>query len=52
MYEKVYEKVRTIIKDDICIKLYSEIELLYLETDASGVGLGAGLLQARDSLQF
>ena len=30
------------------MKLYDETKLLYLETDVSGVGLGAGLLQARN----
>ena len=44
-------KVKVIIKDDICMKFYNEKEPLYLGTDVSGVGLGAGLPQARDGLQ-
>ena len=33
-------------------KFYNDKEPLYLETDASGMGLGEGLLPARDSLQL
>ena len=50
--QELYEKARTIIKNDAYMKFYNEKELLYLETDASGVGLGAGVLQARHSLQL
>ena len=31
---------------------YIEMEQLYLETDASDVGLGASVLQVRDGMQF
>ena len=34
------------------MKFYSEKEALYLETLDLGLGLGAGLFQAMDSLQF
>ena len=33
------------MKEDACVKFYYETQPLYLETDASGVGLGAALLQ-------
>ena len=33
---------------DVGIKFYDEPQPLYLETDASGIGLGAALLQTRD----
>ena len=45
MYQELYEKAKTIIKDDVCIKFYNKYEPLYLETDASGAKYGAGLLQ-------
>ena len=32
----------------MCMKFYDNNEPLYLETDASGIGLGAALLQLRD----
>ena len=34
------KKVKAIIKDDVCIKFCNEKEFLFLETDASSVGLG------------
>ena len=33
----------------LCIKFYDETKPLYIETDASGVGLGAALLQTRSN---
>ena len=34
------------------MKFYNKKEVMFFETDASGVVLGAGLLQARDILQL
>ena len=34
------------------MKFYNKKEPLYLETDTSGVRLGAGLLQVRDGIWF
>ena len=34
------------------MRFYNEKELIYLETYASGIGLGAGILQTRDCLRF
>ena len=31
------------------MKFYDDTKLLYLKTDASGIGLGAALLQLRDN---
>ena len=39
-------------KDFVMIRFYNKKEPPHFETDASGVGLGAGFLQARDGLQF
>ena len=36
------------MKNDICMTFYNETKPLYLEIDASGIGLGAALLQTRD----
>ena len=33
----------------MCMKFYDDTKLLYLETDASAIGLGAALLQLRDN---
>ena len=44
----MYDKTKSLVKADVCMKLYDETKPLYLETDASGIGLGAALLQTRD----
>ena len=46
-YKKLFNRAKSIIKADACIKFYDEFKPLYLETDASCVGLGASLLQTR-----
>ena len=43
------DKAKATIKEDACIKFYDETEPLYIETDVSGVELGAALLQTRDN---
>ena len=35
---------------DVCMKFYDASKPLYLQTDASGVGLGAGLLQMQQGM--
>ena len=47
-YQAIYDKAKSFIKADACMKFYDESKLLYPETDASGVGLGTALLQAKD----
>ena len=37
--QTLFDKVESLIKDDVCMKFYSETKPLYLETDASGIGL-------------
>ena len=45
---KMFEEGKAMIKEDTCMKFYDETKLLYTETDAFLVGLGAALLQTRD----
>ena len=47
--QKIFNEAKAIIKEDACIKYYDETKLIYIEMDASGVGLGATLLQTRNS---
>ena len=44
MYQKLYDKAKNLIKKDACMKFYDTSRPLNLETDASGIGLGTGLL--------
>ena len=39
-YKELYDRTKTLIKKDACMKLCDEKEQLYLETDTSGVDLG------------
>ena len=48
-YQQRFEKAKSLIKVEMCMKFYDDTKLLYLETDASGVGLGAAILQLRDN---
>ena len=48
-YQQWFEKVKLLIKVEMCMKFYDDTKLLYLKTDASGIGLGAALLQCRDN---
>ena len=43
-YQQLIVNAKSIIKADVCMKFYDNSNLLYLETDASGIGLGAALL--------
>ena len=46
-YQSLFIKAKLLIKSDMCMKFYNT-KPLYLETDASGVGLGAALLQTQE----
>ena len=48
-YQQQFEKAKSLIKVEMCMKFYDDTKLLYLETDTSGIGLGAALLQLRDN---
>ena len=49
-YHRLFDKPKWMIKEDACMKFYEETKPLYLGTDASGEGLRACLLQARDEV--
>ena len=51
-YQQLFMKAKSLIKVDICMKFYNDTTQLYLETDASGVGLGAALLQLCNNTTF
>ena len=42
-YQDLFKTAKTLTKKDVCMKWYDETGLLYLETDAPGLWLGAGL---------
>ena len=48
-YQQLFDKAKSLIKVEMCMKFYDDTKPLYLETDASGIGLGAALLQLRDN---
>ena len=50
-YQQLFAEARSLIKVDVCMKFYNDTKPLYLETDASGVGLGAALLQLCDNIK-
>ena len=47
-YHKFFDKAKSIIRADTCMKFYDKTKPLYLETDAPGVELGVSLLQTRN----
>ena len=49
-YQQLFDKAKSLIKAEMCMKFYDDTKLLYLKTDVSGVGLGAALLQLRDNI--
>ena len=49
-YHQLFNKAKSLIKAEMCIKFYDDTKPLYLKTDASGICLGAALLQLRDNM--
>ena len=49
-YQQWFEKAKLLIKAETYMKFYADTKPLYLETDASGIGLGVALLQPRDNM--
>ena len=50
-YQGIYDKTKSLLKVNACMKFNNETKPLYLETDASGIGLNAALLQTRDGMK-
>ena len=48
-YQKIFDKAKSIIKQDACMKFYYETKPLYIQTDAPGVGLGVALIHIRSN---
>ena len=48
MLQSLYDKANK--EKDACMKFYDVSKSLYLGTYTYGIGLGAGLLQVRDSM--
>ena len=49
-YQPLFNKAKLLMKSDMCLKFYDDTKPLYLETDASRVGLGAALLQTHEGM--
>ena len=50
-YQKIFDKAKSIIIEEACMKFCDENKPLYKELDASGVWLGAALLHIRGTRQ-
>ena len=48
-YHQMFNKAKSLIKAEVCMKFYGDTKPLHLETDASGVSLGVALLQLCDN---
>ena len=48
-YQELFHKAKMKITESMCTKFYDETKPLYLETEASGIGLRAALLQTRSA---
>ena len=51
-YQQLFNKAKPLIKVDVCMKFYDDTKPLYLETDASRIGLRAALLQLWDNTHY
>ena len=48
--QDLYDKAKKIVKKDACMKFYDEVRSLNLETNASSISFGVGLLQVRHGM--
>ena len=46
-YQALFDKAKSLIKDDVCMKFYDETKPLYIQTNTSQIKLGAAPLQTR-----
>ena len=51
-YQQLFDKAKSLIKAEICIKFYDDTKPLYLQADAAGISLGTALLQLRDNTNY
>ena len=49
-YQQLFDKAKYLIKVEVCMKFYDNTKPLYLQPDASRVGLGTALLQFHDNM--
>ena len=49
-YQGLHDKAKKLIMKDAYMKFYDALKALYLETDASLIGLRAGLLRVREGM--
>ena len=49
-YQQLFNKAKSLIKAEMCMKFHNDTKPLYLERDGSGVSLGAALLQLSDNM--
>ena len=47
-YQTLFNKLKSLIKYNVCMKFYDGTRPLYLETNTSWIALGSTLLQTRD----
>ena len=50
MYQNLYDRAKKIVRKDACMKFYDVARPLYLETNASSISIGTGLLQVKDGM--
>ena len=52
IYQNLHERAKITTERNATMAFYNEKQLLYLDTDAVGVDLGASLLQVRDGIKL
>ena len=51
-YQELFGKLKSIMKEDACMKCYDETQSLHLETGASGGRLGTALLPTTNGTSY